>query len=152
MAGWLIWLIVAAVLAVAETSTMSFVLVMFAGGAVAASVTDAAGGPLFLQVVVFGVVSLLLIAIARPFIRRHLATTPAAVTGSAALVGQEAIVLREVTAYDGRVRLNGGEWSARAVNREHILPAGMVVRVARISGATAFVVPEQSVPTPWGKQ
>lgn len=146
MDAWLLWLIAAAVLAAAETSTMSFVLVMFAGGSLAASITAAAGAPLLAQVIVAAVVSVALLAIARPIIRRHL-DKPAVKTGSEALVGQEAVVVREVDAQDGRVRLNGGEWSARTLERDHVLPAGTAVRVARISGATAFVVPEQSLPS-----
>ena len=37
MAPWLIWLIVAGVLAAAEAASLTFVLIMFAGGALAAA-------------------------------------------------------------------------------------------------------------------
>jgi membrane protein implicated in regulation of membrane protease activity len=72
---------------------------------------------------------------------------PATASGSEALVGQEAVVLSEVTAHDGRVRLNGGEWSARAFDRAQILPAGTIVRVVQIAGATAVVHSADSGPS-----
>ncbi len=51
-------------------------------------------------------------------------------------------MLSEVDAHDGRVRLNGGEWSARAFDERQVLPAGTVVRVMKITGATAVVLHE----------
>jgi len=41
----------------------------------------------------------------------------------------------------GRVRLNGAEWSARTVDRSQLIPAGVVVSVVAIDGATAVVAP-----------
>jgi membrane protein implicated in regulation of membrane protease activity len=139
----LLWLIAAGVLAVAEMSTLTFVLIMFAGGALAGAVTAAAGGSLLLQVIVAIAATVALLVGVRPVARRHLVNGPETPTGSDALVGQEAVVLSEVTAHDGRVRLNGGEWSARAYDQRQVLPAGTVVRVMKITGATAVVLHEE---------
>lgn len=139
----MLWLIAAGVFAAAETASVTFVLLMFAGGAAAASVTAALGGPVLLQFIVAIVSTLALLGVVRPIARRHLTATGAAVMGSDALVGMEAVVLRQVDARDGRVRLNGGEWSARAYDEEHVLAPGTAVRVVRISGATALVLPEE---------
>src|SRR3954471_9986315 len=142
MPDWLIWLIVAGVLAAAEAASLTFVLIMFAGGALVAALTAALGGGVLLQCIVATVATLGLLGGVRPVARRHLLPGPGAITGSDALVGQEAIVLSEVTAHDGRVRLNGGEWSARSYDDAQVLPAGTVVRVMRIRGATAEVLHE----------
>jgi membrane protein implicated in regulation of membrane protease activity len=48
-------------------------------------------------------------------------------------------VISAVDQHDGRVRLNGAEWSARAFDPAQAIPAGTVVRVMQISGATALV-------------
>jgi membrane protein implicated in regulation of membrane protease activity len=144
MPDWLIWLIAAGVLAAAEAATLTFVLVMFAGGAAAAAITAAVGGPVLLQCIVALVATLALLGGVRPVARRHLmGNGPAAITGSEALVGQEAVVLSQVDAQDGRVRLNGGEWSARAYDKRQVLPAGTVVRVMKINGATAIVLHDE---------
>ena len=142
MPDWLVWLIVAGVFAGAEATSLTFVLIMFSGGALAGSITAAAGGSLLLQFIVAIVATVALIGGVRPIARKHLLNTDATITGSDALIGQEAIVLRQVDARDGRVRLNGAEWSARAFDAKQVLPAGTVVRVMKIHGATAVVLHE----------
>jgi membrane protein implicated in regulation of membrane protease activity len=136
---WLIWLIACGAFAAAEALSLTFVLVMFAGGAAAGAITAALGGPVFLQFIVAIVATIALLGGVRPIAQRHLTLGTGTRTGSDALVGKEAIVLSEVDAHDGRVRLNGGEWSARSFDRAQRLPAGSVVRVMEISGATAVV-------------
>lgn len=139
MAAWLVWLILAGVLAGGETVTGTFVLLMTAGGALGGAVTAAAGGPIVLQILVAVIVTIGLVWLVRPVALRHLNPGPIAITGSSALVGHEAIVLTEVTRDGGRVRLNGGEWSARAKDPAQELPAGARVSVVAIDGATAVV-------------
>jgi membrane protein implicated in regulation of membrane protease activity len=145
MPAWLIWLVVSGALALAEVFTLTLVLIMFAGGAAAAAITAALGGPVALQFIFAVAVSLALLGGVRPVARQHMLSGPAPATGSDALVGMEAVVLSEVDRHDGRVRLNGAEWSARSFDREQVLSAGTVVRVMSISGATAVVWQEPKV-------
>jgi len=144
MDPWLIWLIVAGVLAVAEMSSLTLVLLMLAGGAVAGSITAAAGGPVAVQIVVAAVASAALLVGVRPIAKQHLLPSGSARTGTDALVGMQAVVLAEVGREPGRVRLHGGEWTARSYDPEQRLAAGTVVRVVEIDGATALVIPEPS--------
>lgn len=139
MSAWVIWLIISGVLAAAEVASMTFVLVMAAGGAAAAAITAAAGGPPAAQVLVAIAGTLALLWLVRPVAIRHANSGPRMVTGSDALVGREAVVMQAVTRDDGRVRLNGAEWSARAMDPKQDLPAGTVVSVVAIEGATAVV-------------
>jgi membrane protein implicated in regulation of membrane protease activity len=144
MADWLVWLIAAGVLAVAETASLTFVLIMVAGGAAAGSVAAAAGAPVIAQFAVAVVATIALLGGVRPIAKRHMVAGTGTITGSERLVGKEAVVLSQVDARDGRVRLEGGEWSARAFDSSQVLPAGTVVRVMRISGATAEVLHEET--------
>ena len=140
MSAWLIWLLVAGVLAIGETLSGTFVLIMMAGGASVAAITAALGAPVAVQVLVAVLLTVGLVWLLRPVAYRHLHPAAAAVTGSQALVGREAVVLRDVTGDDGgRVRLNGAEWSARAKDPRQQLPAGTSVSVIAIDGATAVV-------------
>jgi membrane protein implicated in regulation of membrane protease activity len=143
--AWLIWLIASGAFAAAEALSLTFVLVMFAGGAAAGALTAALGGPVFLQFIVAIAATIALLGVVRPIAKRHLALGTGARTGTEALVGKEAIVLSEVDVHDGRVRLNGGEWSARSFDRAQVLPAGTLVRVMEISGATAVVWQEPTI-------
>jgi len=135
----LIWVIAAGVLAGAETLSLDLVLIMCAGGAAGGAVTAAAGGGAVLQVIVAIVSAALLLGVVRPVAKRHLVGIGTHQTGSAALVGKQAVVLSAVDAHDGRVRLNGAEWSARSYDRTQSLAVGETVRVMEIDGATAVV-------------
>jgi membrane protein implicated in regulation of membrane protease activity len=139
MDAWLVWLIIAGALAAAEATSLTFVMIMAAGGAAAGAVTAAVGAPVVVQVLVALVGTLALLGLARPAAIRHFNSGPLVITGSDALVGREAVVLQPVTGHDGRVRLNGAEWSARAKDPNQDLPAGTVVSVVGIEGATAIV-------------
>lgn len=139
MPAWLIWVIVAAVLAGSESLSGDFVLLMCAGGAAGGGITAALGGGAVLQVVVAIVVAGLLLGFVRPIAKRHLVGIGTHQTGSAALVGKQAVVLRPVDAHNGRVRLQGSEWSARSYDQTQTLPVGETVRVIEIDGATAVV-------------
>jgi membrane protein implicated in regulation of membrane protease activity len=144
MPDWLLWLIAAGVLAVAEISTLTLVLLMVAGGAAAGAITAAAGGPVLAQVIVAVVATVALLGVVRPTAQRHLMPSGPARTGSDALIGMQAVVLSEVGRDGGRVRLNGAEWSARSYDPRTRLAAGSVVRVVEISGATALVLADPS--------
>jgi membrane protein implicated in regulation of membrane protease activity len=139
MSAWLIWLVIAAALTAGEVMTMSLVLLMAAGGAAAGAITAAAGAPAMAQILVSVVGTLLLLWLVRPVALRHLHPDPAISTGTDALLGREAVVLTEVDQDGGRVRLNGAEWSARAMDPRQQLHAGARVTVVGIDGATAVV-------------
>jgi membrane protein implicated in regulation of membrane protease activity len=139
MSAWLVWLILSGALAAGETASGTFVLLMMSGGALGGAITAASGGPLLVQVVVALLVTIGLVWLVRPVAIRHLNPCPTVITGPQALVGREAVVLTRVTRDDGRVRLNGAEWSARAKDPDQDLPAGTRVSVLAIEGATAIV-------------
>jgi len=136
---WLLWLILAAALAGAETLSLDLVLIMCAGGAAAGGVGAAAGLPPAAQVAVAIAGALALLLFVRPVAKRHLTGTDTTLDGTSALVGTNAIVLSTVDAKGGRVRLNGGEWSARSYDETQVIPVGASVQVMQISGATALV-------------
>ncbi|WP_172193067.1 NfeD family protein [Actinomyces faecalis] len=147
---WLWWVGGALVLGVIETLTVDLTFLMFAGGALGGALTAALGGPFWLQVVVFAVVSSLLLVLVRPWAKRHLqSTTPEMRTNAEALVGREAVALTVVDAHGGRVRLGGEEWSARLADPDPASPgaqearvaSGTQVRVTAIDGAIAVVQP-----------
>lgn len=139
MQDWLIWLILAAALAGAEALSLDLVLIMCAGGAAAGGVAAAAGLPPAVQIAVAVAGALALLLFVRPVAKRHMLGSGTARTGVEALIGTQAIVTSKVDASDGRVRLGGGEWSARAYDHTQVIPVGSSVQVIEISGATAIV-------------
>jgi membrane protein implicated in regulation of membrane protease activity len=140
MPAWIAWAIVAVLLAVGEIFTPGlFFLGPVALAAVAATVVAAAGGPVWLQVAVFGAGSFAAVGLLRPIARRHLKMPHAIRTGTAALEGARAIVLQPVDGRGGRVKIGGEEWSARSYVPDESFDVGTEVEVAQIEGATALV-------------
>ncbi len=139
MPAWLIWTILAALLAVGEVLTVALVLGLIAVAALAAAVVAGLGGGVVLQLVAFIAGSLAMLAVVRPIARRHLRLPAALRTGTAALVGSKATVLERVDAEGGRVKIGGEVWSARAWDEHQVLEPGTRVEVIGIEGATALV-------------
>ncbi|MET0896898.1 MAG: NfeD family protein [Mycobacterium sp.] len=140
MPAALIWLIVALGLAGAEALTGDLFLLMLGGGALAA-----AGGaalfdwPIWADGVVFLVVSVLLLALVRPALRKRFTSGPALESGMAALEGKSALVLDRISQHAGQVKLDGEVWTARPLNDHDVYEPGDQVTVMKIDGATAVV-------------
>lgn len=141
MDAWAIWILLAVVFAVGEIVTLGFFLAPFAAGAVLGAVADLAGAGTIVSLVVFLVSSLLLFGFVRPIARRHMRTPAQLRTGTAALVGQTAIVTERIANDEssGAVKLEGELWTARAYDGDEIIEAGSRVHVVEIRGATALV-------------
>jgi membrane protein implicated in regulation of membrane protease activity len=135
----LVWLIAAGVLAIAEALSLDLFLLMLAVAALATAGAAALGAPVLLQVGVFAVVGLGMVAVVRPIAKRRLQLPAAERTGIERLQGRNAVVTRTVDQHGGRVRLAGEEWSAEAFDPNQVLPVGATVQVMEIRGATAVV-------------
>ena len=143
MNAWLVWLILAAVLGVAELLTATLAFALIAVAAVVAAVVAAAGLGVAFQLIAFVLSAGAGLGVVRPFALRHLKQPPPLRTGTAALVGRSAIVVEEVTDHGGRVRINGELWSSRAYDENLVIPVGSKVDVMQIEGATALVYPRE---------
>ncbi|MER7182645.1 NfeD family protein [Streptomyces hyaluromycini] len=138
--AWVWWLVVAAALGIPLVVTAMPEFGMFAVGAVAAAATAGLGAGVVLQVLVFVVVSVALIAVVRPIANRHAAQRPQLATGIDALRGRQAVVLERVDGADGRIKLAGEIWSARSLHPDRAYEVGQEVDVVEIEGATAIVI------------
>jgi membrane protein implicated in regulation of membrane protease activity len=135
-----LWVVLAVALAIAEAFTATLLVAMFAAGALAAAATAGLGGPLLLQVIVFAVVSALSLGAIRPTILRHAQSQDGdTVFGVEAIEGSHGLVLEEVDADQGMIKIDGELWQARSFDgTEKYLP-GERVRVVKLRGATAIV-------------
>ena len=66
------WLVLMVVLLVIELITVGLTCIWFAGGALAAVIVSVAGGPIWLQAVVFLAVSLLMLYFTRPWAMKYI--------------------------------------------------------------------------------
>jgi membrane protein implicated in regulation of membrane protease activity len=141
MDAWVLWLVAAVVLAVAEVANTSFYLFPFSIGAGGAALVALAGAGTPIAIVVFAVLTALSFGIVRPIARRHLSTPPQIRTGTAALIGRPAIVLERIANDEGVgcVRIEGEVWTARSYDDDQVIEPGVRVNVMEIRGATALV-------------
>jgi membrane protein implicated in regulation of membrane protease activity len=136
---WVYWMIAAGALAAGEIFTMGFFLGPIAIAALTAAVVALVGGGLPIQLIVFCLVAVASVGVLRPIARRHLRTPAQLRTGTAALVGSRAVVLEQVTADTGSVKIGGEIWTARTYDEDAVLEPGTRVHVMQIRGATALV-------------
>jgi membrane protein implicated in regulation of membrane protease activity len=95
-------------------------------------------GPVF-QIAVFAGAAIASLAVLRPIAIAHVRTAIPARTGTAALVGQTAVVLESVDANGGQIKLGGEVWSARSYDGDRVFEPGQRVSVLEIRGATALI-------------
>jgi len=140
--AWWLWLLLGLVLAALElASTGGFYLIFFGVSAMFIGLMAAIGlgGPLWLQWLVFTILSVvLLLAFRRPILRMmNVETEPVD-----ALVGQFAITQDVIQpGAIGRAELRGSTWSARNLHSAE-LARGQRCRVERVDGLMLFLLPE----------
>ncbi|WP_067846987.1 NfeD family protein [Nocardia lijiangensis] len=134
------WLVAGILLAAAEMLTGDLTLLMIGVAALGtAGVSAAADTSLVVDAVVFAVITAVLMLGVRPVLRRRFGTPPPIPTNVDALPGKSALVLEEVAAHSGRVKLGGEVWTARPMNPDEVYEPGVTVYVMKIDGATAVV-------------
>ncbi len=141
MQPWMIWLIVGLVLLIIELGMMSLFLLWIAIGAFVTGIVAIFVPTVWVQWLVFGVASIILLIATRPFARSVHAsvTTPSNVD---ALIGARAMVIETIDPLKniGRVRIGSDEWRARS---DETIPAESWAEVTTVQGATLLVRPLQ---------
>lgn len=146
MSAGLLWVVVAAVLGIAEIFTLTLVLGLVALAAGLAAIVAFVGGGPALQVAAFVAAGVALLGLVRPVARRHRRTPAALRTGVDALIGARGVVLERVDDTSGRVKIAGEVWTARPYLEAEVIEPGARVEVASIQGATALVYEAEN---PW---
>ncbi len=134
-----IWLFIVVVMAIIEIITLGLTTIWFAGGALVAFVASLLGANLIVQIVLFIVVSVGLLALTRPLAVKFLNKDRES-TNAESLIGKRAVVKQEIDNLNaqGMVSVNGQEWTARAYE-EKIIPEGATVEIMEISGVKLLV-------------
>ena len=122
-----------------EASTVAMVSAWFALGALAAMIASLCGGEIWLQLLLFVVVSTLFLLALRPMAKKYF-TPRLAKTNIDSVIDSQGLVLEGIDnlAGQGRVKLGGMEWSARSTDGEKI-PENTLVKVDRIEGVKVYV-------------
>ena len=144
------WLISVIVMAVIEIITLGLTTIWFAGGALVAFIASLLGADLAVQIILFIVVSVALMALTRPLAVNYLKRDRVK-TNAESLIGKLGVVKEKVDNLNaqGIVSVEGQEWTARAIDDE-MIPLYAVVEVVEIRGVK-LMVREKVRKTPLGK-
>ena len=119
------------------------VSIWFAAGALVAMIAAFLGAQLWLQAILFLMVSVALVVALWPFIRRFL-NPRLSKTNLDAVVDSKGMVTVTIDNdhNQGQVKLGAMEWTARSVSGE-VIPKDTLIRVDHIEGVKVFVSPAE---------
>lgn len=139
----LVWFGLLVVFLAVESSSVTLISLWFAAGALVALILSLLHVELWIQVVAFFAVSCLLLAALRPIVKKYF--TPRIVkTNVDSIIGSTGLVTQTIdnVKAEGQIKLGAMYWTARSASGEPIAE-GTLIRVERIEGVKAFVVPAE---------
>jgi len=140
--AWWIWVLVALALLAAEFASTTLHIGFFAIGALIVALLQAlnVGMPVWAELLLFTVVSLLALLVFRPLLmsRLKLDRTPVVDT----MVGEEAVAMQEIAPGElGKAEMRGTTWNVRNTATVAV-SNGQRLIVERIEGLVLFVRPQ----------
>lgn len=139
------WFVMLVVFVLAEAATVTVVSLWFAAGSLVALIVSLISGPVWLQFVLFGVVSAVTLWMLRPVIRKHFKPHLTR-TNVDAIIGKVGITMVPISNMmaQGKIMVDGMEWSARSTFGEEI-PENVKVRIDRVEGVKLYVTPVEEL-------
>lgn len=134
-----LWFVAIIVFVIIEASTVQFVSIWFAGGALLAFIASLLGASEIVQWIVFVLSSAILLTLTRPFVKK-LMNKDAAVTGTDLLIGKSAVMTKDTDNFgdSGEAKADGKFWTVKSSSGEHI-QKDTVVTIEKIEGVKLIV-------------
>ncbi len=139
---WILWIVLGAILIIAEIFTLGFVLFWFGIGALAAALASWLGFGFGLQFLVFAIVSVALTAMSRTIFVKYFPQDEEAIkTGIDSLPGQigTVTIASKGALQEGAVKVYGSVWTAFPIDDAVPLVEGEKVEVVRVQGSSVYV-------------
>ncbi len=140
---WIIWLVIAVMLIVAEAFTMGFVLLWFGIGAMAAAALSFAGFGFAWQFAAFAIVSVGLTAMSRTIFSKYLVgkDDDSVKMGVDSLPGRIGTVTEASRGAlrEGAVKVFGSTWTAFPIDDDAELKDGEKVEIISVEGSSLYV-------------
>ena len=136
-----LWVVLAVIFLIVEAATVGVVSAWFAVGALCAMGGAMLEWDLWIQILVFVVVSVALLLCLRPLTKKYF-TPKLTKTNVDAVIGTVGIVIESVDNIQGtgRIKLGGMEWAARSTDGTAI-PKQTMAKVDKIEGVKVFITP-----------
>lgn len=135
----IIWVAAIVIFGAVEAVTAGLVSIWFVAGSVAGLVVAVAKGSIWLQLLVFFVVSILALILTRPLVKKLMGGGVVA-TNADRVLGEAARVVEQIdnTIPTGAVYIDGKTWSARSESGA-VIPEEAMVRVVQMQGVKLIV-------------
>ena len=130
---WKFWLIVAGICFVIESFTIGFLVFWFGIGALAALVASLFISNIWMQSLIFIIVSSLLLIFTKPLVKKFVKEKDIIPTNVYSIIGKEGIVVESIDTINGvgKVKVNGELWSATSLEN---IEKGTKVKVLKVNG------------------
>ncbi|MCR5691804.1 MAG: NfeD family protein [Eubacterium sp.] len=139
MTSAILWLILFIVMLLIEIFTMGLTTIWFCFGGLVAAVTAGLGGPIWLQILLFTLVSVASMLLVRPFALRYMDKNRTK-TNIDEAIGQKVRVIETIDneKETGKVFYRGIEWMARSQDGS-LIEAETMVSIQEVSGVKLIV-------------
>ncbi len=142
--GWisLFWLALVIIFAIVEMLSMGLTSIWFAAGALVAGIAAICNAPIWLQFVLFVLVTAIALASTRKLAKKFL-ENKIEKTNAEGLIGKTSIVIETIdnAKETGKLMIGDIEWSARAVDETAVIEEGSKVIIREIKGVKCIVEP-----------
>lgn len=134
------WLIAMVFFLIVEAVTVGLVCIWFAAGSLAALLCAMLNAPVWLQIVLFLIVSPVTLYYTRPLVKKYV-NNKIEPTNADIVIGKECRVTEAIDniAGTGAVYVDGKTWTARSENDDETIPEGALVTAQRIDGVKLIV-------------
>lgn len=136
------WIVAMVVLLIVEAAVPGLVSIWFALGALAAGLAALCRAPLWLQIVLFILVSAATLYFTRPLVKKHV-NAKAQPTNADTVIGKECIVTERIDNIlgTGAAKAEGKFWTAVSYDDNMIIEPGCRASVLEIRGVKLVVKP-----------
>ncbi len=117
--GSAFWIALSAVMLILEAITVGLTCIWLAIGAFAAFIISFATANVYVQFIVFAVVSAVSFASLRPFLKRFMPVKDRT-NSTSRLIGEKAVVIQKITEMGGRVKVGDISWMAESADGNDI--------------------------------
>ncbi len=137
-----IWLALVIVFFIAELISLGLTSIWFALGALVAGIAAIFGAPVWLQCLLFILVSAIALASTRKLAKRFL-DNRLEKTNAESMIGKTSVVIEPVDNANGtgKIKIRDIEWTARSVNETQVIPKDTKVMIRDIQGVKCMVEP-----------
>ena len=138
----IIWLVITVLALIIEGSTAGLTTIWFAVAGAVSFVLSLFSTNVYVQIVVFFLVSILLLVFTRPIIKKTLVKQKEK-TNADKIIGEKALVIEEINEFagTGQIKISGAVWSAKA---NDVIAKDEKVIIKETKGVHAIVEREEN--------